>query len=616
MGVVLYLDDVFDFSNIGVDSFDDTKLLNDIMLYIEEGCYDLVVFPYNKTFLVKPSSTKEFAIEIPSDVCIDFNKCILKIDDAYDDAPCYTTIKFKQRCQNTTLKNGTILGNRYLSNLQNVPHSENAITIKLNGRNNKLVNMTIKDCMGDGIVIDGDLIKSNRVKSDIFTNGELSTGIFRESEYALCTDYLEFDKYFKMGYGILIDTTYISTCNTKENGLYIDSHIMRVYFYDENKTKITQRTCSAFEGISSDLIPTNTKYFRVVLMSHVKLQGFNGNLYFFSYDFAEKCEIINCTVNNSRRNGITVGASIDCEIKNNRIINTNGKTPQRGIDVEPEWGGCSGLAITANTFCGNIAGSLACIKCRNLKITKNRMYEGLSITRCIYFEFSDNIITDFVSISLNSPVTTNLEQPMSIIKNNRFVASEYEVNTYLMFTNVLVKDNFFYNVNSLLSKNDISKVIGNVIHLTGVNRKSFVCRTSHIANNIIKAENKNITLETPMICDNTFVCSSITLSPPFSFTTDIYNMRLNMTGNIFNISGLNGVIFKNLPYTIMDISDNIVTFTSSGKTLSFIKGNIYGDSTLFICKNIFNKECNIFNTSTNEGIITTDENYFKKGTNE
>ena len=66
----------------------------------------------------------------------------------------------------------------------------------------------------------------------------------------------------------------------------------------------------------------------------------------------------------------------------------------------------------------------------------------------------------------------------------------------------------------------------------------------------------------------------------------------------------------------MDISDNIVTFTSSGKTLSFIKGIICSDSTLFICKNIFNKECNIFNTSTNEGIITTDENYFKKGTNE
>jgi parallel beta-helix repeat protein len=413
-----------------------------------------------------------------------------------------------------------------------------------------------------------------------------------------------------MGHGILIDTTYIST---EENGLYIDSHIIRVYFYDENKTKIAQRTCSAFEGISSDLIPINTKYFRVVLASHVKLQGFSGNLYFLSYDFAEKCEVINCTVDNSRRNGITVTASIDCTIENNLIINTNGKTPQRGIDVEPEWGGCSGLTITGNTFYGNATGSLACTKCRNLKIIKNRMYEGLSITRCIYFEFSDNIVTDFASVSLNSPMTTSIEQPMSIIRNNRFVATEYEVNTYLMFTNALVKDNFFYNVSSLASQNDNSKVIGNVIHITGVNRKSFVCRTSYMTNNIIKAENKNITIETPVICDNTFNCSSVTLSPPVRFTTDIYNIRLDMTGNIFNVSGINGVIFNNLPYTLLNISDNIVTFTSSNKALTFIKGTMQDDSTLFICNNIFNKECDIFNTSVNKGIVTTDKNYFKKG---
>lgn len=78
MEKVLYLDAIFDFSNIGVNSFDDAKLLNDIMSYIEEGYYDLVVFPYNKTFIIKPSHNKECNIFNTS-----VNKGIVTTDKNY-----------------------------------------------------------------------------------------------------------------------------------------------------------------------------------------------------------------------------------------------------------------------------------------------------------------------------------------------------------------------------------------------------------------------------------------------------------------------------------------------------------------------------------------------------
>jgi hypothetical protein len=51
--------------------------------------------------------------------------------------------------------------------------------------------------------------------------------------------------------------------------------------------------------------------------------------------YSENGRIVNCTVDNNRRNGFSIISARDVELVKPRLLNTNGTAPQAGIDIEP-----------------------------------------------------------------------------------------------------------------------------------------------------------------------------------------------------------------------------------------------------------------------------------------
>jgi parallel beta-helix repeat protein len=82
--------------------------------------------------------------------------------------------------------------------------------------------------------------------------------------------------------------------------------------------------------------------------------------------------ILNCTISDCRRQGISVIGATDSEISGNRIYDISGTDPQYGIDVEPEFDYIvDNLKIHDNTISGCSGGAICCNKGSNYEVYRN-----------------------------------------------------------------------------------------------------------------------------------------------------------------------------------------------------------------------------------------------------
>ena len=99
-----------------------------------------------------------------------------------------------------------------------------------------------------------------------------------------------------------------------------------------------------------------------------------------AYVYSENVYIANCTIDNNRRNGISAGNVLGCQILNNTIKNTNGTSPQCGIDVEPDGdsngvGYCGDVLISGNDIFGNaVYGINVFTRARDVTISGNTIH--------------------------------------------------------------------------------------------------------------------------------------------------------------------------------------------------------------------------------------------------
>ncbi|MDN3437269.1 glycosyl hydrolase family 28-related protein [Planococcus sp. APC 3900] len=102
-------------------------------------------------------------------------------------------------------------------------------------------------------------------------------------------------------------------------------------------------------------------------------------------EYSNKIKIINATLNNNRRQGISIISARNLEITNPKIHNTNGTAPQSGIDIEPNF---------PSDYLENI-------KVKNL-ITSNNLGYGLQIY-LINLKGSTNPVSIEIETSKNLP---------------------------------------------------------------------------------------------------------------------------------------------------------------------------------------------------------------------
>lgn len=278
--------------------------------------------------------------------------------------------------------------------------------------------------------------------------------------------------------------------------------------------------------------------------------------------------IKNCTLSNSRRQGISICSGINVIIKDNVIENINGTNPQSGIDIEPSDNDCivDGVYIQNNVFNNNIKnlqidGKNVTNNVKNIIISENIFNNVLGDDR---YSLSITGNTDIVSLINNvfngdvNNINIILLYKDCVIKNN--IMSYVTIQSYSSDCNIDITGNTFTtnNLILLLTESNYINFFNNAILKAG--SQIFVIynpNTVNIVNNLIKDVNEtrksyfNV-VGTPYvnffhnILTNPNAYDIDTNTLPNNFKGSRGAMALNTRGNLNNIKAFIGDITYDL----------------------------------------------------------------------
>ncbi|MGL4572644.1 MAG: hypothetical protein ACRCVJ_16445 [Clostridium sp.] len=376
-----------------------------------------------------------YPIIIPENMIIDLGFSTIKViydsinKNPYDksinnkDNPVYKLYGdvFSFRNNNSTLRNGTLIGTKYerafidsnsgfLS--EKGTDSGAGIIFELGATNNKVINMTIKGFMADGIAgtsqsKEGVIPPSKYYNPSFVTEVERDTnGNLKDKTGTGCyiSDYMDISKF--TGNMLMMDTTSQWVPNIKDRQFYL-------YYYDERKNTI---------GNSSEIyrhnciIYKNASYVRVLILN----EEVNMNVPFVKQlqlrpSVTEWTLISNCIITENHRGGIS-------NTPNNTVIDrchiyNNGKGEFEGLPVFPD---TTRYAIN------------------NEEYTTNQ----LIIKDCYIHDHSNGILARALNIIIENSMFKNMENVIAIygsgedIKINNLTA--YNVKTIVGFTGKVI----------------------------------------------------------------------------------------------------------------------------------------------------------------------------------
>ena len=141
-----------------------------------------------------------------------------------------------------------------------------------------------------------------------------------------------------------------------------------------------------------------------VLIQNVTIKKMTGDGIILegSYDYianggkiSSNVSVINCSISDCRRQGISVVGASDSDIAGNEIFNISGTDPQFGIDIEPELDYIiQNLKIYNNTIYNCSGGAISCVEGSNYSIYSNTCREaGIIAVKCSNVKIYQNIVT-------------------------------------------------------------------------------------------------------------------------------------------------------------------------------------------------------------------------------
>lgn len=177
-----------------------TALIRSAIDFCSKAHISTLKFPYKKTFLCEMPKGETTLFEIPSGMTIDLNGSEISL--TANKLPNYKIFRMSYTsCENAVLKNGKITGNKdkvYTENgtdydydgIKQLTNStcEWGTAVSIGGENNRIENLEISQCRGDGVSLGGDTNFSNYLPSSFWQAGNVDgDGKFIESASSIIT---------------------------------------------------------------------------------------------------------------------------------------------------------------------------------------------------------------------------------------------------------------------------------------------------------------------------------------------------------------------------------------------------------------------------------------------
>lgn len=161
-------------------------------------------------------------------------------------------------------------------------------------------------------------------------------------------------------------------------------------------------------------------------------------------EFNRNITIDNCTINNVRRNGISIEVGDNFRIVNTNITNTNGVAPQYAIDLEP------------NNYINEQVTNVLIDNCYIADNTKG----GIDIWRADNVTVSNSyfkVYKDTLPIATTASSTTNQDNENIIVEGNTFECTDTTgFGWYIIGSNNITKNNKFNNIYIYLGLSDVT----------------------------------------------------------------------------------------------------------------------------------------------------------------
>ncbi|WP_160726045.1 right-handed parallel beta-helix repeat-containing protein [Bacillus sp. USDA818B3_A] len=339
--------------NDGTHPKETTKGINDALQWASEKEYTTFYIPEGTYLITKGKSVTDHdaRINLVSNMTflLDKKAIIQKEKNGFE---IYSTLYLDSNAKNIKITGGTLRGDREAHDYSQKGRDTdgthewgNGITIA--GASNVIIeNIKIENFTGDGIEIGGSTIYG-----DYITEQDLELGGLNDKGEEITAK------------GKIRSNNYDVT-NFKES-IYSNPHYRNLmmwipegvegtydlfYFRKDGrfiKGEKDQRFNSTW-GYSR--IPKDADYFRVVFNAN-SIENVKVNR--MTVAVTEDLTIQNCDIGYNRRQGITVGASDNIKILNNKIHHTEGTAPESGIDIEPGFYPAINTLIKGNQFLNN-----------------------------------------------------------------------------------------------------------------------------------------------------------------------------------------------------------------------------------------------------------------------
>jgi hypothetical protein len=264
----------------------------------------------------------------------------------------YSTLYLDSQTENVTIRGGTLLGDRethdYSRKEKNIDgtHEWGDGIYSEGARNITIDQVKIEKFTGDGIEIGGTAIYG-----DYITEKDLELGsIDNQGKPISQKGKIRSNNYHVENFNNVIykNPHYRNVMMWLPKGVNGNYDI---FFYRKDGSFIKADRNQHFNSTwGFSRIPDDADYFRVVFNSKT-VKNIEVNR--MTVAITENMTIKNCDIGYNRRQGITVGASENIKIINNKIHHIKGTSPQSGIDIEPGFYPAINTLIKSNKFLNN-----------------------------------------------------------------------------------------------------------------------------------------------------------------------------------------------------------------------------------------------------------------------
>lgn len=314
------------------------------------------------------------------------------------------------------------------------------------------------------------------------------------------------------GDGFAVSTLSVMFENTPVNS---GSNVLNISVFNRNSYYLNESDIDVGWIVTSPSFPEGTvitaidKANRTITLSNQAILTEALSKVSFFQDYRNEVHLKNSKFDNNRRNGIVIESGKGISVSKCVIINTNGISPEAGIDIEPYFGNnfLKDVVVERCYSSNNRQGGIFAQNGSNFQINDNYLEDGLMLRGAQNVMIQNNYISGLFTINYSSAtilsnkmynigvaiynsdrLTYSKPQNIDII-SNIFEGDNGNKFRVLQLFNISSKPNM-YNALSLKNNAINLKTAGNLVNsiISGDSRSPEIFKNIDISNNTINLE--------------------------------------------------------------------------------------------------------------------------------